>query len=210
MTLELWIGLIIVAAGAAFFIGRLSASKRAEIDALNAEVERLKGQLETNRQQADAELAAAETKAEQVEAGVSSHFEQSAVLFGKLAQDYRAFLEHFSESAQQLGLSEARSRELIEQVTSPLISHEPVVTEEAAEPVARGRSAKGSPQGSPQDPTKDSPKASPQDAPSGSSTPRAVTPNRPKKGPDVPTLDPISAKVAEIELAEAEAPRRAS
>ena len=41
MTIELWILLIIVAAVAAFFAGRASASKRAEIEALQAKAQEL-------------------------------------------------------------------------------------------------------------------------------------------------------------------------
>ena len=55
------------------------------------------------------------------------------MLFGKLAADYREFLDHFESSAQNLGLSEARARELIEQGFQPLLTHEesdgPVVAE---------------------------------------------------------------------------------
>jgi uncharacterized membrane-anchored protein YhcB (DUF1043 family) len=182
VTTELWIVLAVVVAAAAFVIGRLSNSRRTEIAALTEEVSKLNGELETTRQLAEADRVAAQTKAAEVEAELSDHFEQSAALFGKLAHDYRDFLEHFAESAQKLGLSEARSRELIEQVTSPLIAHEPdAATERAeAEPAA----------------------------------PKAGSPET--REPGVPTLDPISAKVAEIELEESklrepkEAPRRAS
>ena len=48
------------------------------------------------------------------------------MLFGKLAADYREFLDHFSASAQNLGLSEARARELIEQGFQPLLTHEAI------------------------------------------------------------------------------------
>lgn len=185
MAIEFWIGLII-ATVAAFFLGRRSTSKRAEIDTLKAEVTQLTEELETTRAQADVELAAARAQAARVQAGVSTHFEQSAVLFGRLAQGYRDFLEHFSESAQALGISEARAHELLDQIAQPLITH---VADRPDEPEDEAAAA-------------------------AVTEPTAKTPAAPTADPDkaVPTLDPISAKVAEIELEETtsrEAPRRA-
>lgn len=86
-----------------YLLGRRNSTQQQEIDRL------------------EAELAQAREKADQVKAGVSSHFEQSAVLFGTLAKDYRAFLDHFSQSARSLGLSEGRTEELMEQVVRPLL-----------------------------------------------------------------------------------------
>ena len=88
-----------------YLLGRRDSSQQREIDRL------------------EAELAEARRKAEQVRAGVNSHFDQSAALFGALARDYRAFLDHFATSARELGLSQGRTEELIEQVTRPLLTH---------------------------------------------------------------------------------------
>lgn len=168
MSLEFWIALI-VATGIAFLIGRKSASKRA--DALNTRLAGLQKELDTTREQAEADLAQARDKAAAVEDGVTSHFEQSAVLFGKLAQDYRAFFEHFSTSAQQLGVSEGVAQQLLAQLDQPLISEAP-----EAEPVIDATIELEAAEPPPQDALAPTPNAEP------------------------PTLDPISAKVAELEL----------
>ena len=165
MSPEFWIGLV-VATGVAFFIGRWSASKRA--DALKTRLDSLQAELNTTREQAEANLALAREKAAAVEEGVTNHFEQSATLFGKLAQDYRAFFEHFSTSAQQLGVSEGVAQKLLAQLDEPLISELPeaeatIEIEAAAEEATR------------EGPT-------------------------PAQEAEPPTLDPISAKVAELEL----------
>ncbi len=106
----IWIVLLVAASGlsgwAGYALALRGAPKRSELDALAAELE------------------AAREQAESVQANVNEHFEQSARLFGKLAKDYREFLDHFSGSAQALGLSEARARELIEEGFRPLITHE--------------------------------------------------------------------------------------
>jgi uncharacterized membrane-anchored protein YhcB (DUF1043 family) len=110
MGFEVWIVIVLVVSALSGWIGfayaRKGAAKQADIDAMAAE-------LEEARQQA-----------ESVQANVSEHFEQSAMLFGKLAADYREFLDHFESSAQNLGLSEARARELIEQGFQPLLTHQ--------------------------------------------------------------------------------------
>ena len=109
MNVELWIGLLVML-GIGGLIGWVSARrgvpKRSELDALQQK------------------LDAAHAETEEIRTGVGDHFEQSAVLFGRLAQDYRAFIEHFSESAQSLGISELRARELLEQASQPLVTHE--------------------------------------------------------------------------------------
>lgn len=110
MGFEIAIPLLLVVAGVSAWLGH-SLAKRAAPS--QTEMDDLK-----------AELEAARETAESVQANVSDHFEQSAVLFGKLASDYREFLEHFSSSAQALGLSEARARELIERGSQPLLSHD--------------------------------------------------------------------------------------
>lgn len=131
MGFEVWIVIVLVASGLSGWIGyayaKKDAPKQAELDALQTE-------LENARQQADS-----------VQANVGEHFEQSALLFGKLAADYREFLDHFQSSAQNLGLSEARARELIEQGFQPLLTHEEaeasVVAEGAAETEAAAQPA---------------------------------------------------------------------
>jgi uncharacterized membrane-anchored protein YhcB (DUF1043 family) len=107
---EVWIVIVLAASALSGWIGyayaRKDAPKQSELDEMAAELE------------------AARVQAQSVEANVNEHFEQSAMLFGKLAADYREFLDHFSASAQNLGLSEARARELIEQGFQPLLTHE--------------------------------------------------------------------------------------
>jgi uncharacterized membrane-anchored protein YhcB (DUF1043 family) len=121
MGFEVWIVIVLLASGLSGWIGyayaKKDAPKQSDIDAMTAELEEARGQ------------------AESVQANVSEHFEQSAMLFGKLAADYREFLDHFESSAQNLGLSEARARELIEQGFQPLLTHEyeGVVAETASE-----------------------------------------------------------------------------
>lgn len=108
--MEIWIVLLLVVAGASGWAGYFWASRRApkreELDALAAELDE------------------ARRRADSVQANVNEHFEQSARLFGKLAGDYREFLEHFAGSAQALGLSESRTRELVQQSFQPLLTHE--------------------------------------------------------------------------------------
>jgi uncharacterized membrane-anchored protein YhcB (DUF1043 family) len=110
VSVEIWIVLLLAVAGlsgwAGYFWASRRAPKRAQLDALAAE-------LDEARRRADA-----------VQTSVDEHFEQSARLFGKLAGDYREFLEHFAGSAQALGLSESRTRELVQQSFQPLLTHE--------------------------------------------------------------------------------------
>lgn len=109
VTVELWIALfatLAIGATVGFVFAKRNAPKKSELDALRDQ------------------LHAARTETAEIREGVSGHFEQSAVLFGRLAQDYRAFIEHFSESAQTLGISEIHAREMLEQASAPLISHD--------------------------------------------------------------------------------------
>ncbi len=109
MTVELWIALfatLAIGATVGFVFAKRNAPKKSELDALRDQ------------------LHAARTETAEIREGVSGHFEQSAVLFGRLAQDYRAFIEHFSESAQTLGISEIHAREMLEQASAPLVSHD--------------------------------------------------------------------------------------
>ncbi len=99
MAPEYWILIIFAAAIAAavigFFAGRASAPGERRIREMARE-----------RDQARSE-------AEQVRGEVARHFDESARMFGRLAQDYRAFFEHFADTAQNLGMSEDRARELL-------------------------------------------------------------------------------------------------
>ncbi len=109
MSIEIWIVLVLgaslVSAWIGFSYARRGGPTRAQMDALAHELDQARQEAET------------------VQSGVNEHFEQSAVLFGNLAKDYREFLEHFSESARSLGLPESRARELLEQGYQPLIAH---------------------------------------------------------------------------------------
>lgn len=121
MGLELWIVLLLVASGVSGWIGftyaRRSGPSKADLDALESELDEARRQVES------------------MQAGVNDHFEQSAMLFGRLAKDYREFLDHFSDSAQSLGLSERRARELIEQGFQPVLTHDAVAEQRpTAEP----------------------------------------------------------------------------
>ncbi len=118
MGFEVWIAIVFLASGLSGWIGYAYAKKNAprqdDLDAMAAELEQARQQSES------------------VQENVSEHFEQSAMLFGKLAADYREFLDHFESSAQNLGLSEARARELIEQGFQPLLTHEASEASEAS------------------------------------------------------------------------------
>lgn len=112
MSAELWIVLLLVASAVSAWIGfayaRRSGPSPADVEALESALDEARAQ------------------AEGVQANVNEHFEQSALLFGRLAKDYREFLDHFSASAQALGLSESRARELIEQGFQPVLTHDSV------------------------------------------------------------------------------------
>lgn len=87
-----------------FHAGRRSAPAQQRLEALERE-----------RDEARAE-------AERVEGEVARHFEQSARMFGRLADDYRTFFEHFARTAQSLGLSEGRARELLQRADPRLVA----------------------------------------------------------------------------------------
>lgn len=119
MAAEIWILLMIIvgaaAAGAGFAYGRRGGPSQADLDAVQQQLD-----------QARSEAAA-------VQENVTGHFERSALLFGRLAHDYRDFLEHFSESAQELGISEIRARELLERADLPLLGDQRNVIDEQAQ-----------------------------------------------------------------------------
>jgi len=70
------------------------------------------------------ERDAAQAEAEQVRGEVDRHFEQSARMFGRLADDYRSFFEHFAQTAQNLGMTEARARSLLQRADPRLAALE--------------------------------------------------------------------------------------
>lgn len=95
------IGLALVAG---FIGGRMSAPGQRRVKALEKERD------------------AARAEAETIRAEVSRHFEESARMFGKLANDYRSFFQQFARTAQNLGLSEGRARQLLQQADPSLVS----------------------------------------------------------------------------------------
>lgn len=110
---EIWVSLIIVAAIAAalagFFAGRMSAAGEKEVRAMAAERD------------------AAKQEADNMRSEMSHHFEESARMFGRLASDYRSFFEHFAKTAQNLGMSEGRARELLEQADPRLAERDDAI-----------------------------------------------------------------------------------
>lgn len=110
LTIEFWILLLVavaaIAAAAGFAIGRTTAPGERRLRAMEQERD------------------AAQAEAEQVRGEVDRHFEQSARMFGRLADDYRSFFEHFAQTAQNLGMSEARARSLLQRADPRLAALE--------------------------------------------------------------------------------------
>ena len=109
MTTEYWLFVIfgaVLVLALGFFVGRRSAPTQQRLDAVE--------------QQRDEALQ----EADRVRSEVARHFEQSARMFGRLADDYRSFFEHFAETAQHLGLSEGRARELLRQADPRLVANQ--------------------------------------------------------------------------------------
>jgi uncharacterized membrane-anchored protein YhcB (DUF1043 family) len=97
---------IVLALVAGFVGGRMSAPRQRRVEAMEHERD------------------AAREEAEAVRAEVNRHFEESARMFGKLASDYRTFFQQFAQTAQNLGLSEGRARELLEEADPNLVSRQ--------------------------------------------------------------------------------------
>lgn len=97
---------IVVALVAGFIGGRMSAPRQRRVEAMEQERD------------------AARQEAEAVRAEVNRHFEESARMFGKLASDYRTFFQQFAQTAQNLGLSEGRARELLEEADPNLVARQ--------------------------------------------------------------------------------------
>jgi len=119
MAIEYWILIIvaavIVAALLGFYAGRASAPAERRIREMARERD------------------AARSEAEEVRGEVARHFDESARMFGRLAQDYRAFFEHFAETAQNLGMSEGRARELLHRADPGIAEDEHATGEAIAE-----------------------------------------------------------------------------
>jgi uncharacterized membrane-anchored protein YhcB (DUF1043 family) len=101
------IAIIVVGGAAGFAVGRRTATDVKRIASLEAEI--------TSQREA----------LDRVNAGINSHFEESAKLFGQLAQDYRAFFDHFTASATDLGLSERRAEAIRAAVETKLLADKP-------------------------------------------------------------------------------------
>ncbi|MEF8833262.1 MAG: DUF1043 family protein [Halofilum sp. (in: g-proteobacteria)] len=109
MEAEYWVLSIIamvLALVAGFIGGRMSAPRQRRVEAMEQERD------------------AAREEAEAVRAEVNRHFEESARMFGKLASDYRTFFQQFAQTAQSLGLSEGRARELLEEADPSLVARQ--------------------------------------------------------------------------------------
>ena len=109
MTIEIFIiGLLLIAATGVvgFYVGRGGSAERARIAVL------------------EAELTETEKKLSERQAGIDEHFEESAELFGRLAQDYRALFQHFASDAAKLGLGDARSQQILDTVRARLLTDE--------------------------------------------------------------------------------------
>ena len=89
-------GVAVLAAVAAFVVGRMTSPEKSRAAMMQKELERTQTELDRMRGE------------------VNDHFEQSARLFGRLAQDYRALYDHYSESALKLGFLESEDAKLLE------------------------------------------------------------------------------------------------
>jgi len=105
---------IVLALAAGFIGGRMSAPRQRRVEAMEQERD------------------AAREEAEAVRAEVNRHFEESARMFGKLASDYRTFFQQFAQTAQNLGLSEGRARELLEEADPNLVARQAKTGDQAA------------------------------------------------------------------------------
>lgn len=101
----------IAAAALGYFLGRRQPREEdlARIAELEGRLERAQASAETTRDDID------------------EHFETSAALFGKLAQDYRDLFEHWADSATRLGVSETRAGAIIDQARSRLLEDDRTV-----------------------------------------------------------------------------------
>lgn len=129
MTVAYWITILVaavaIAAAAGFAAGRGSAPSEQRLRTMTRERD------------------AARAEAEQVRAEVDRHFEESARMFGRLADDYRTFFEHFARTAQQLGMSEGRARALLHEADPRLAAPEATAARAAPPDAEDGAAARG-------------------------------------------------------------------
>jgi|GEM_PF-3413590 len=118
MEAEYWFMLaiaVVLALGLGFAAGRMSAPTQRRV------------------QEMEKERDAARTEAESVRKEVNRHFEESARMFGKLADDYRSFFQQFARTAQNLGLSEGHARQLLQQADPSLVAADDAAKRATAE-----------------------------------------------------------------------------
>lgn len=118
---------IVLALVAGFIGGRMSAPRQRRVEAMEQERD------------------SARDEAEAVRAEVNRHFEESARMFGKLASDYRTFFQQFAQTAQNLGLSEGRARELLEEADPNLVARQAGASDHAGADAGHADTAAGDP-----------------------------------------------------------------
>ena len=117
-----------------FLVGR-SRPRQADL----ARIAELEGALEQTRTELEAsagEIESAHAEAAATRAGIDAHFDRSAALFGRLAQDCRALFDHWTESAGRLGVSESQAEALIEGVRTQLLADAAPTGDNVAEPAS--------------------------------------------------------------------------
>lgn len=117
-----------------FLVGR-SRPRQTDL----ARIAELEGALEQTRTELEAsagEIESAHAEAAATRAGIDAHFDRSAALFGRLAQDYRALFDHWTESAGRLGVSESQAEALIEGVRTQLLADAAPTGDNVAKPAS--------------------------------------------------------------------------
>jgi uncharacterized membrane-anchored protein YhcB (DUF1043 family) len=122
---------IAAALGLGFAAGRMSAPTQQRVREMENERDTARSEAETVRKE------------------VNRHFEESARMFGKLADDYRSFFQQFARTAQNLGLSEGHARQLLQQADPSLVAAEEPAKADADTPgeEPRGSAESESPTG---------------------------------------------------------------
>jgi len=123
MQAQFWIlALVAVAVALAlgFLGGRMSAPRQRRVEAMEQERD------------------TARREAEEVRTEVNRHFEDSARMFGKLAEDYRTFFQQFAQTAQNLGLSEGQARALLQQADPSLVERRADAERDSVVPASNG------------------------------------------------------------------------
>jgi uncharacterized membrane-anchored protein YhcB (DUF1043 family) len=124
---------LVLVAVVAFVVGRKTSPERSRADSIQTELDKTKGELD------------------QVRGEINGHFEKSGQLFGRLAEDYRALYEHFSDSATKLGLLEGEAESLLE-LTNPHLLPEAESEAEAEGEVADEPKSRAEPDAEPTEP----------------------------------------------------------